>query len=650
MPVSGLTLIDDHSTLANCIIPATLAGGASFTCTYSAVVAAGTLENRATADSAETDPPVHAVARVTGTPVINPPPLPSLTISKGVRADPGQPYAAQPDRGRGTVVSYAITVTNTGDVPLTGITLVDDHADLSGCTFTDPLAPGASFTCTYSALAPRGTTTNIATADSAQTDPVSTSATVVGFAVPGFPTITKGVSLSATGPFTARLDTFIGTTVWYRITVLNDGNDTLTGVTLTDSLVDLAGLGCTIPTTLGPGQDFTCTYSLVAVIGATTNTATADSAESPPVSASAVVTARTRDVILTITKGVSTAADGPFTGVLDTTVGTTVWYRITVSNRGDVDQTGITLADSLVADLVAAGCTIPSTLAAHTSFTCQYSVVATAGTATNTATADSDQAKPVSASAVVTAQTIGYPLTIDKGVSLDPAGPFASHVSTYTGDTVYYRITVTNLGEATVTGVILVDNLTDLVAAGCTIPTTLAGHASFTCAYSALAALGTTTNTATADSNEAGPLSASAVVVATSEAAIVITKGVRTTANSGAYLPSVKVAVGATVYFQIVVTNIGNMPLSGVTLTDNLTDLVAAHCTIPDTLAIGASFSCTYSAVGRGRDDHEHRDRRQRGGRSGQRVRDRLGRAGPGDPGSSRASGPRRPPARTSPA
>ena len=56
---------------------------------------------------------------------------------------------------------------------------------------------------------------------------------------------------------------------------------------------------------------------------------------------------------------------------------------------GDPDLTGITLTDSLVADLTAAGCTIPDTLAAHASFSCAYSLVAVRGTTTNTATADS---------------------------------------------------------------------------------------------------------------------------------------------------------------------------------------------------------------------------------------------------------------------
>ena len=47
----------------------------------------------------------------------------------------------------------------------------------------------------------------------------------------------------------------------------------------------------------------------------------------------------------------------------------------------------------------------------------------------------------------------------------------------------------------------LSDNTFDLVAKGCTIPTTLAVGAHFDCNYSSVSTTGTTTNVATADSD-----------------------------------------------------------------------------------------------------------------------------------------------------
>ena len=64
---------------------------------------------------------------------------------------------------------------------------------------------------------------------------------------------------------------------------------------------------------------------------------------------------------------------------------------------------------------------------------------------------------------------------------------------------------MTNTGNVALTGVTLSDDTFDLVAKGCTIPTTLAVDASFDCDYSSVSAETTTINVATADSNETGP-------------------------------------------------------------------------------------------------------------------------------------------------
>ena len=163
---------------------------------------------------------------------------------------------------------------------------------------------------------------------------------------PGHPAISKGVSTSANGPFVSNLTVYEGTTVYYRIVVSNPGDSDLTGITLTDSLVaDLTAAGCTIPDTLAAGASFPCDYSLVAVRGTTTNTATADSAETdPPVTDSTTVVGL-RPPVLTITKGVRADPAADFVSDLVVPVGTTVTYRITVTNAGDVAVDGITLVD-----------------------------------------------------------------------------------------------------------------------------------------------------------------------------------------------------------------------------------------------------------------------------------------------------------------
>ena len=251
-------------------------------------------------------------------------------------------------------------------------------------------------------MAGDGSRTNTATADSAEAGPVSASAVVVGQTVRPALSIGKGVGLLQAGPFSAYLDTVEGTPVYYQIIVTNVGNVTLTGVTLSDDLTDLAAAGCHIPGSLASDATFSCVYPGVAVNGQTTNTATAASTQTGPVRTSAVVVGRTIRPVLLITKAVSRSPAGPFIGLLYQTVGRLVYYRIVVTNGGNVPLTAVTLGDSLT-DLAAHGCHAPTTLAVGASFTCTYAALVTShpNPTINTATATSAQTPSVKASATV---------------------------------------------------------------------------------------------------------------------------------------------------------------------------------------------------------------------------------------------------------
>jgi uncharacterized repeat protein (TIGR01451 family) len=175
--------------------------------------------------------------------------------------------------------------------------------------------------------------------------------------------------------------------------------------------------------------------------------------------------------------------------------------------------------------------------------------------------------------------------TVDKGVSLSAAGPFVASLNVAAGTTVHYRITITNTGNVTLSGVTLSDNTYDLVAKGCVVPTTLAVGAHYDCNYTATAVTGTTTNIATGDTAETGPDTGTATVVAsplppnptltidkTNDAPIVTTDGVDLpTANEG-----------STVTF---------------TLSYTFTGVSVDNGTITDVLPVGLSY-VTGSATG----------------------------------------------------
>ncbi|MDZ5698326.1 hypothetical protein [Chelativorans sp. M5D2P16] len=153
----------------------------------------------------------------------------------------------------GETLTYAFTVTNTGNVTLTGITIDDDKADVSG----GPLASleaqerdETTFTATYTitpADIDRGHFENTATVHGTAPDGTTVMADSHGEGGTG-PTVIAfqqkpAVRLEMTGAFDDADDDGLaeaGETVAYTVTVYNEGNVTLTNV-------DVAGVAAPDP-------------------------------------------------------------------------------------------------------------------------------------------------------------------------------------------------------------------------------------------------------------------------------------------------------------------------------------------------------------------------------------------------------------------
>jgi uncharacterized repeat protein (TIGR01451 family) len=196
------------------------------------------------------------------------------------------------------VLNYTVTVTNTGNITLTNVTVVDPLTgqNISGGT----LAPGASqsFNTTYTLTqadldragnaGPDGDIDNTATADSNETNSVSDSETVPLGVTPRL-SIDK-VFVNITGGNGNTVADVPGDVLNYTVTVTNTGNVTLTNVTVVDPLTgqNISGV------TLAPGdsQTFNTSYILTQADldnngggdGDVDNTATADSNETGPTS------------------------------------------------------------------------------------------------------------------------------------------------------------------------------------------------------------------------------------------------------------------------------------------------------------------------------------------------------------------------------
>ena len=556
---------------------------------------AGFIDNTATADTDQTDPASASAA----VPVVNA----ALTITKTASVPGGTADVA------GEVIDYTVTVDNAGNQTLTGVTVTDSLVNLtlaSGDTDLDGMLDvtetwtyTGSHTVTQADLTSNGTVEddiagfidNTATADTDQTDPASASAAV--------PVVNAALTITKTASVPGGTADVAGEVIDYTVTVDNAGNQTLTGVTVTDSLVnltlasgdtDLDGMLDVTETWTYTGSHTVTQADLTSngtveddIAGFIDNTATADTDQTDPASASAAVPVV--NAALTITKTASVPG-----GTADV-AGEVIDYTVTVDNAGNQTLTGVTVTDSLVNLTLASGDTdldgmldVTETWTYTGSHTVTQADLTSNGTVEddiagfidNTATADTDQTDPASASAAV--PVVNAALTITKTASV-PGG-----TADVAGEVIDYTVTVDNAGNQTLTGVTVTDSLVNLtLASGDTdldgmldVTETWTYTGSHTVTQADLTSNGTVEddiagfidNTATADTDQTDPASASAAVPVVN-AALTITK----TASVPGGTADV---AGEVIDYTVTVDNAGNQTLTGVTVTDSLVNLTLA--------------------------------------------------------------------------
>jgi len=557
--LTGVTVCDCRLIPVSCSMT-TLNPGESMTCTASYTVtqadinAGGYLTNQSRADSDQTE----AVTDILQIPIVN---NPGLSIVKSSTTT--QVTAA------GQLVNYNYLVANSGNVSLTGITVSDSLGITVGCLQTT-LNPGESTTCTASYTVKQsdinagGNLTNTATADSDQTAPVTTQLQIP---------IIQNPQLSLNKSAGITQVTAAGEIVFYNYLVKNEGNVILTGITVSDSM------GITVncsQTTLNPGESMTCRASYTVkqsdmnAGGSLTNTATADSDQTGPV---------TDQLQIPIVQNPQISLQKSSTTADVTTAGQVVDYQYLVKNSGNVTLTGITVSDSLG---ITVSC-VKTTLNPGESTTCTASYTVTqadidaGGYLINTATADSDQTPPVT-------DQLQIPIVPNPTLSIVKSS--ATTQVTAAGQVVIYNYLVTNGGNATLTGVTVSDSLGITVSC---VKTTLAPGESTTCTatytvtQANIDAGGNLTNTAAADSDQTNPVHAKLSIPIVQNPAISLVKSSTITQVT---------AAGQVVNYNYLVTNEGNVTLTGVTVCD--CRLIPVSCGMT-TLIPGESMICTSS-------------------------------------------------------
>ncbi|XWN29119.1 MAG: hypothetical protein ROR55_16560 [Devosia sp.] len=502
---------------------------ASTTISQGEIDAGEALVNTATVESNETGPQSDDATVAVGQ-------TPTIAIDKVVVDVDGRGAAAAVTAA-GQVIAYDLIVTNTGNQTLTNVT-VDDP--LTGTSEVIPsLAPNASTTvqATYTVTQADiddngggdGDIDNTATADSDETGPVSDDEEVE---------IARDPAMIITKDADKTTVSAAGETVNYTFTVKNAGNVTLTNVTLSDDNFTPGDTGDDFAPTLVSGDDNgndnldvgeTWTYTASATITQgqidagenLVNTATADSDETDPVDDDETVTINAAPglAIEKVVTGVDTAGNG----TLDE-AGDVIDYTITVTNTGAQTLTGVTVEDPLTNLSETIASLAPGESA---SFDVSYAITQADlddngggdGDIDNVATADSNETGPEE-------DTTETPLDRDPTISILKTAD--KTLVTRAGETVTFTFTVKNEGNVALTGVTVVDdNFTPGDTGDDFAPTYVSGDANdndkldvgeswvYSAAHDVTAddlLAGQMENTATADSNETGPVSDTEVV------------------------------------------------------------------------------------------------------------------------------------------
>lgn len=460
----------------------------------------------------------------------------------------------------GDIVTFTISVTNTGDISLTNIIVNDDQAPDCDDRNLGTLDVGvsSSFTCT-----------RIVTVD------LTNTATVTGTPPLGpdisasddafVDVISPAIQISKTAiPSTIQR----GDPVTFTITITNTGDAPLANIEVGDEQTSAcvqSSLG-----SLAGGASLTYTCSQANVTTSFTNTAVVTG--TPPIGP-----------VITDTAEAPVQVVGPnleiskLPAYQDIVSGTPVTFTIIITNSGDITLTTVAIEDVLQPACSPTYTDMPP--GDVQSYDCAVGAVTTDLTNTVIATGTPEAGRPIVVSATAIVNVAQPGLTLAK----TPDSQFVLN-----GDDAVFTITVINTGDVTLDPVSVTDTQAPLCNNNNPIPLFRGFTWVYTCTLSGVTADFTNTAVVT------GATPISTEVIASDDAFVdVVTPAITLTKTPDSQM----ILNGGSAVFTIIVTNTGDITLTNI----QVDDAVVPGCNRPNlgTLAAGAAstYTCTQSGV-----------------------------------------------------
>ena len=608
-PITITTLSDniygDLNNQGTCSVPQTIPTSGSYSCYFNATVtgnAGDTITNIVTASGVDSNSNAisgqdDATVTITDAPS-------SMQVLKS--ASPSS--LLEP----GGNVTFTVVVNNTSSADSITINSISDDvygnlALLGTCTnaIGQVIPPGGNYSCQFfvtvtgnAGLVLTDTVTVSATDDDGGTLSDADSATVTITNASSSIVVTKNANPATVGT--------PGEDVTFTIKVENTSTaDTVTITSLTDSVYgNLNGQGsCAVPFTLAPGQSYFCAFTYF--VGGDpgdihTNVVTATGTDDDGVTVSDDDAATVNVVGLVSRLRITKIGEPRF--IVEP--GGPVTFTIRIENTsGSYSIPIAALTDTIYGDLDGQGtCSLPQTILPGDTYECQFpgSVTGNAGDSeTNTVT-------------VIGFDPQGYAMSDADSETVNIISPTSSIALTKTatpselvepGGLVHFTIVITNTSNSGLP--VTINSLTDSIYGNldgqgtCSLPQTINAGQSYECIFIAnvtgppghhetniTTAIGEDSNGDTVSSSDSAD-----VTIINSPSSLAIVKTVT---------PSNVPEPGGPVTFDLNITN--TSAVDTVTL-DTLTDTIygnlngKGNCSLPQTLAPGASYACSFSEV-----------------------------------------------------